>query len=40
MNGKNLPMVYCLLPNKQEKTYKKMHKIIVHFIKTQPKSIN
>ena len=39
MNGKNLPMVYALLPNKQETTYNIFFSIIKEEILTDPKSI-
>ena len=39
VKGKNLPMLYALLQNKQEKTYEELFLKIFEFIETCPKSV-
>jgi len=38
--GKNLPLVYCLLPDKTKKTYVKMFKLLSYHLDVAPDSIN
>jgi hypothetical protein len=38
-NGKNLPLVYAMLPDKKEITYKKMFNMLTDYISTPPTSV-
>lgn len=40
INNKDLPMLYALLPNKKQKTYVALFKMIKKYINKNPKSIN
>jgi len=39
LNGTTLPMLYALLTNKKQKTYKRLFKMIKSYIKVLPESI-
>ena len=36
IHGKNLPLVYSLLPNKDEKAYEELFKIVKQHVKRKP----